>query len=143
MKNLHSINREQRLYVLHCAGGYSCLGFDVAERKRLAVLEWIGERAEPMRKGTKRHYAAYLAAMAKGARHNRETGERCPADLSTALIGLEGRRVEVIEPGGDRKRFIVGKSMGWMPVHLEIARRNSTGGPAAYVPQNATVRLVA
>lgn len=38
---------------------------------------------------------------------------------------------------------IVGKSSGWLPCHLAIARRNCHGGPAAYVPAGSTVRVVA
>jgi hypothetical protein len=51
--------------------------------------------------------------------------------LSWQLIGLEDYRVEVETAYGETRRFIVGKSTGWKPCHLEIARRNSSGGPAA------------
>ena len=147
MSDLHSINHAQGVYVMRCGSGFSCLGFDVAERKRAAVLQWIGAPVAPVEKGTPEAFAAYLNAMQRGAEHNRATGKRCPADLSPALIGLEGRRVEVAYPDGQggmfRTRFIVGKSMGWMPCHLEIKRRDSTGGAAAYVPAGASVRVVA
>ena len=39
MTDLHSINAEQRRYVLNCGKGYSCLGFDVAERWRAGYLK--------------------------------------------------------------------------------------------------------
>jgi hypothetical protein len=48
--------------------------------------------------------------------------------LSKQLIGLEGWRVEVIDEGGNKWRFIVGKSTGWRPCHLEVSRRNALGG---------------
>ncbi len=55
--------------------------------------------------------------------------------LCPQLIGLEGWRVEVVDHelrGGAMRRFIVGKSTGWRPCHLEISRRNAHGGfPAA------------
>ena len=51
--------------------------------------------------------------------------------LSGQLTGLEGWRVEVVREGGDSARFIVGRSTGWRPAHLEVARRDSSGGPAA------------
>ena len=41
MTDLIRINREQRLYVIPCGGGYSCLGFDVAKRKTQAVADWL------------------------------------------------------------------------------------------------------
>lgn len=140
---LHSINQEQRLYVLPSGNGYSCLGFDFAEKRRVAVLEWLGEKPAPMATGTAEHFTAYEAAMSRGAAHNRATGRRCPAELDKRLAPFEGRRVEVTAPDGSRERFIVGKSMGWLPIFLEIERRDSSGGAGAYVPEGATVRAVA
>lgn len=61
----------------------------------------------------------------------RMTGKPCPVDLSPQLIGLEGRRVEVETMDGRKHRFYVGKSTGWIPCHLEIARIDSTGGVGA------------
>lgn len=59
--------------------------------------------------------------------------------LTPQLVGLEGWRVEVEDVGGVKRRFIVGRSTGWWPCHLEIARRNSSGGTAA-PPSYANVR---
>lgn len=137
------INRTKKLYVLPSGAGYSCLGFDVAERKRRAVLAWMGKPSEPMRTGTKKHWSAYHDTMMEGFAYAEATGKRCDAELTPALVGLERRRVEVVTPTGERSRFIVGKSTGWMPCHLEIKRRDSIGGCAAYVPPGSTVRLVA
>lgn len=58
--------------------------------------------------------------------------------LTPQLVGLEGWRVEVIDCYSDEagqpdaRRFIVGKSTGWRPCHLELHNRRSHGGsPAA------------
>jgi hypothetical protein len=51
--------------------------------------------------------------------------------LTPQLVGLEGYRVEVVTDYDETRRFIVGKSTGWKPIHLEIARRNSSGGGPA------------
>lgn len=52
--------------------------------------------------------------------------------LTPQLIGLEGWRVEVVDADGCRpRRFIVGKSMGWRPVHLELLTVRSIGGEPA------------
>ena len=52
--------------------------------------------------------------------------------LSPQLVGKEGWRVQVTPLGGGKpRRFIVGKSTGWKPVHLELAYRTSRDGPAA------------
>ena len=48
--------------------------------------------------------------------------------LTTQLVGLEGWRVEVETTYGETRRFIVGKSTGWRPCHLEIHNRASSGG---------------
>lgn len=53
------------------------------------------------------------------------------SELTPQLIGLEGHRVEVTVNARPR-RFVVGKSTGWRPCHLELARVTSRGGePAA------------
>ncbi len=59
--------------------------------------------------------------------------------LTKQLVGLEGWRVEVETIYGEKRRFIVGRSTGWRPCHLEIARRTSLGGDAAG-PEYCTVR---
>ena len=56
---------------------------------------------------------------------------RSSASLSPQLNGLEGWRVEVVTTYGETRRFIVGRSTGWVPCHLEISRRNALGGGAA------------
>ena len=53
------------------------------------------------------------------------------SQLSPQLVGLEGWRVEVVTTYGETRRFIVGKSTGWKPIHLEVARRDSMGGGGA------------
>ena len=131
------------IYVVKCGGGCSTISFAHAERLRQAVMAWIGEAADPMETGTEAHYAAYREAMRRGREHAQRTGARCPAELTPQLVGLEGRRVEVTERDGRRRRFHVGRSTGWMPVHLEIATRRSSGGPAACIAKDARVRLVA
>ena len=51
--------------------------------------------------------------------------------LSPQLTGLEGWRVEVVTTYGETRRFIVGRSTGWRPCHIEISRRGARGGPSA------------
>lgn len=69
-------------------------------------------------------------------RWNRLTEEqreelRSDAGLTPQLRGLEGWRVEVVTTYGETRRFIVGRSTGWQPCHLEIKRRDSSGGFSA------------
>lgn len=53
------------------------------------------------------------------------------SDLTPQLIGLEGHRVEVTVNARPRWRFVVGKSTGWRPCHLELPRVTSRGGEPA------------
>lgn len=55
---LHSINKEQKLYVLKCGNGFTCYGFEVLDRNARKVKQWLeseGATVEdlPYRKGTK------------------------------------------------------------------------------------------
>ena len=56
---------------------------------------------------------------------------RSDAGLTPQLMGLEGWRVEVVTDYGETERFIVGRSTVWRPCHIELARRNSSGGIGA------------
>lgn len=60
--------------------------------------------------------------------------------LSPQLLGLEGKRVEVTVRG-ERYRFIVGRSTGWRPCHIERKTRRSYGGFAASLRYD-TVKVV-
>lgn len=65
MSQLNRMNHEQRVYVLDCGTGYTCLGFDYAEKRRSGVLQWLGQdNTTPYALGTAEHYAAYEEAMA-------------------------------------------------------------------------------
>lgn len=145
---LSSVNKEQKVYVLKCSGGYSCYGFDVLNDKAIKVLSWLKEQGRaaemilgakgidvlslsvPARVGTKKHFTACAAILNAGGVYAAASGERCFADLHPQLKGLEGKCVEVVEQDGERRRFNVGRSTGWLPSTLEISNRRSSGGPA-------------
>lgn len=158
---IQSINKDQRLYVLKAGAGVTCLGFDVATRLAAGVLEWLrsqGRAAEmilgakgvdvtalclPDRVGTRKHFAAYSKIMDAGRSYSIASGTSCPVNLTPQLIGLEGRRVEVVDSYGEARRFVVGKSMGgWMPCHIELKTRNSSGGAAVYGAPFKSVKAV-
>lgn len=136
------INKGQKLYGITKGNYTSYIGFDVAERLRQAVIKWVGKDATPMRQGTKKHYNAYRNAMLLGQSHYFMTKQKCEAELTPELIGLEGKRVEVTYPDGDKSCFYVGRSTGWMPCHIEVENNNSSGGGAVYFPKGSTLRLV-
>ena len=61
--------------------------------------------------------------------------------LSPQLVGLEGWRVEVVTDWGETSRFIVGRSTGWRPCHIEVSRRSARGGPAASMSYKSVRKL--
>ncbi|QGF20900.1 hypothetical protein JT354_gp09 [Serratia phage JS26] len=156
-----SINKDQKVYVIRCGAGYSCQGFDYLHNQAHAVLTWLkeeGRAAEmvlgaqridvlsleiPERKGTKKHFNACNKVIEAGSVYASHSRRQCPANLTPQLSGLVGRRVEVIDCYGERRRFIVGRSTGWMPCHLEIARRDSSGGGPVWGTPFKSVRVVA
>jgi hypothetical protein len=65
--------------------------------------------------------------------------------LIPELRGKEGERIEVHYPPLDgfpawSQRFYVGRSTGWKPCHIQISRRDTTGGPEVYWPPGTTFR---
>lgn len=123
-----TVNPEQQLYVIPEGRGYSCLGFDVLiERYNRLATEMGHLLFLPELRGSLSGYSAYQALLDSA----RATNRRFRCELSPQLIGLEGRRVEVITLYNERRRFQVGKSTGWLPIHLELANRASSGGGAA------------
>ena len=126
------------LFCVNCGEGYSTLGFGYAARKVETVRAWLVDCGQPVAPvllpelGSPAAYLLYVATMAAGAAYNRETGARCPAELEPQLRGLEGKRVEVETASGETRRFIAGKSTGWLPCHLEIKTRRSSGGESVW-----------
>ena len=143
-----TINEEQGLYVIPEAGGYSCLGFDVCLDRCWKYADWLRSRgfrvaAPSVRKrGSLEVYACYLKLLDKIRKVHTETGETCDVELTLSLIGLEGKRVEVVDRYCDKRRFQVGRSGGWIPVHLELHNRRSSGGTAVYGTPFRSVRVV-
>ena len=143
-----TINEEQRLFVIPCGKGYTCLGFDVCKERSDKLAGWLAGRVSirivPKEEltGTMEAYNRYTELTRLASEVCREANERCPVELTPELVGLEGKRVEVVDRYGEKRRFIVGKSMGWMPIHLEIAKRTSSGGPAVMGTPFKSVKVV-
>jgi hypothetical protein len=150
--NKISINQKQRLYVIPCGKGYSCLGWDVCKKwtealhnellrvynnYKLTVLN-----KQNYHKGTYKAYDRYEEMISLAVSINRQTGYRFTYQLEPRLIGLENKRVEVTSKDGSKRRFWVGKSTGCIPVYLEIAKSNSTGGPAVCILDSDTIKVV-
>lgn len=138
------INRKQRLFVLPVnGGGYSCLGFDVCEERLRGLATEMKVQPVPHRKGTRAADRAYEQLVELARQRNQATGWRSESELTPQLLGLEGKRVEIVDCWEQKRRFYVGKSTGFIPVHLEIARRDSSGGPAVMGAPFKSLRIVA
>lgn len=129
MNNKVTINKGQKLYVIPEGKGYSCYGFAncIAMRDKLAV-EYNRLDLTKGNLGTIKAYNEYEALRDIAHRQYNLNGKRSVSGLNEKLIGLEGKRVEVVYIWGDTERFYVGRSTGWIPCHLEIKRCDSHGG---------------
>ena len=125
-------NTERQLFMISSGNGYSCYGFDNCDAMVKSLVGELGiTNYRIARKGSLKQYRQYreLSDMVKA---KFETSRfRSTANLSSQLVGLEGRRVEVVTAYNETRRFNVGKSTGWIPCHLEIYNSRSTGGPSA------------
>lgn len=138
------INAEQRLYVLPCGGGYSCLGFDVANGNALEIARMLGKpelkpKAAP---GTEAHYAEYLAAVSALADSWTDQtffSYETPDEVRRTLESARHNRTRVRLFYGNTKTGAawaeendivgtVGRSMGPMKIPLLIANAHSHGG---------------
>ena len=145
MKNKVTINADQKVYVIPTADGkgFSCLGFDRVIDLRNALAAELGTNKKLNgRRGSMLAYNEYrtLADVAK-MRFDRD-GFRSEVELTPQLKGYEGFRVEVMMQDGRKRRFIVGKSTGWIPCHLEVKASNHHGGHAVYGAPFKSVRIV-
>jgi hypothetical protein len=142
-------NKDQRLYVIPAGKGYTTLGFDHAEYLSSVVAIWAGLKRDKGPQGvghpspgTLAHYREHQRLMREGAQYAKQTGDKCRAMDTPQLRGLEHRRVEVVDKYGEKRRFWVGKSTGWMPIHLEIHNTRSTGGPGIIGAPFQSVRVI-
>ena len=137
------INQEQKLFVIPAGKGYTCLGFDVC-RKRTEALAKEYNRPDLIgaEVGTAKAYENYTTLVGIARETFERTGKRSASELTPQLIGLERKRVEVVNCWGEKERFIVGKSTGFIPVHLQIKRRDSTGGMAVIGSPFKSIRIL-
>jgi hypothetical protein len=120
------INDEQKLFVIpESNGGFSCLGFEVCWDWTEAIArELKDDSLLPTERGTLKAYEQYRAAVQAA----RDSGNQLKCMLTPQLMGLEGKRVEIIDKHGEKRRFTVGKSKGWLPIHLELYNKRAHGG---------------
>lgn len=135
------VNKEQKLYVFEFGNGFSCLGFNVLDKRARALAAELQEEWKE-RKGTKKAYFHYQELTKKASHKNRITGWKSKSQLHPQLIGLEHMRVEVIDQDGERYRFNVGKSTGFIPCHLQLHNSVSSGGSCVDSRPFKSVRVI-
>ncbi len=123
-----AINNEQRLYVLHCGKGFSCLGFDVCKNRSGRLAKELEEPIKDCPVGSVEAFQEYERLVEVVRERNQKTGFRSQTGLVSQLIGYEGWRVNVVNCWGEKKSFIVGKSSGCIPCHIELKTKKSRGG---------------
>ena len=142
MSKLHSINKDQRLYVLECGKGFTCFGFDNCRNEMVAIANELKAPFELYPLGTQKAYAEYLRILDLAKAEHEASGWRSRTGLTAQLLGLEGKRVEVVDKYDEKRRFIVGKSTGFVPCHLEIKTRRSHGGCSVMGTPFKSLRVV-
>lgn len=139
-----TLDPKQKLYILKYAKHTNCLGYQVAYHEAYMLADWLKLTDKPDENhiGTLEGYADYCSIITKGKNHFIATGQKCPVLLIPELCGLEGRRIEVTDKYNEVRRFQVGKSTGWLPIHLELYNSRSTGGGAVTGYPFKSVRII-
>ena len=128
-----TVDHKRGLYILQTEEYYSTHGIDVVQRRSENIIKWIkGKGEEPIYKmveyATVHAYEQYKAIMNQAQEFCKKNNIQCEIELEAQLIGLEGKRVEVIDKYGEKRRFWVGRTTGWLPGHIELSKSNSSGG---------------
>lgn len=123
-----TINKKEKLFVIQDEKYTSCLGFDVLERRFTKLAEEIGYKPVSKTPGTLKRYNEYHSLLDFCRKKHEETGWRSQSELIPEFIGREGQRVEVVTSWGETFRYYIGKSTGFIPCHLEVKRKDSSGG---------------
>jgi hypothetical protein len=141
-----TINKEQELYIIHSKKWCSCLGFDVLLRRLKALSDELGIPCAGYERGSMEAYEQYERVVEVARIKHKSTGWRSKSELTPELIPYEGKRVEVAHQYGDdppqKVRFQVGKSTGFIPIHLALSRKDSSGGDAVCLGVILSVRRV-
>jgi hypothetical protein len=110
---------ENKMYTISQGDGYSCLGFQVCADKVSRLEKHFGMSANTFQIGSMEMYEHYQMLVEKARQEFESSGKRCFVELHPRFKHLQGRRVEVVQYG-QKERFDVGMSTGWIPNMLRI-----------------------
>lgn len=138
-----TLNAAQSLSIIDVERGYTCLGFTVCQDWMRDIAREL-QRAdlEPTGFASVKAYGQYERAVQAASEHVAVTQRPLCCHLTPQLIGLEHQRVEVTDCFGETRRFVVGRSSGFMPIHIELARQQSLGGAGVTGAPFRSVHLV-
>lgn len=138
-----TLDVEQSRYVIDVGGGFTCLGFKVCREWTRAIACELGRiELAPTAFASLAAYEQYEAALKAARAHAAMTGRPLRCQLTLELIGLEHQRVEVTDRYGDTRAFVVGRSTGFIPVHLELSSRRARSGVGVCGAPFRSVRIV-
>ena len=147
-----TLNQEQELYVINDNNFCTCLGFDVALNRIIGLANEINTMCSELKpldfttlnkeRGTIKVYNILQKIELIAHKMHTENGFKFKVNLTKQLIGLEGKRVEVVDIYGDTRRFKVGKSSGFLPCHIELKNSRSSGGSSVSGAPFKSVRVV-
>ena len=128
---LQKINQETRLYVIKEAHGFSCLGFDVLERRGNRLAKELGVQID----FTKLHhgedkYEQFSKLQELAHKRFIETGYRCECELHPEFLPFLNTKVRAVFADGTNEIFRVGRSTGYIPCLLRIDNDRSMSGEA-------------
>jgi hypothetical protein len=134
-----TVDNDHNCYVIHDTNtqSVSALSFSICWDRLFGIAAWLGEHSlyHGLVFGTLDVYNSYIEVCRLGEARYAAIGHPCPILLTPSLVGYEGQWVRVYEQHGRRRKFIVGRSTGWLPVHLEIKdRRAYSGHPVTGTP---------
>ncbi len=143
-----TLNKEQRLYVQNHGDHFTCLGFDVAFNKLESLHKELSKMLSkslpemPKYKGTMKVYNMLKKLEKIAMNLYLEHGIKLESCLTKQLIGLEGKRVEVVDCYNETRRFKVGRSTGWLPFHIELSNERSVSGLPVTSAPFKSVRVI-
>jgi len=141
------IDIENKLFVLEFDKGYSGLGFEVCHQRATRLAKELKKTAPLPLDVTdveKLHsLKLYYDSLCEVVRQrNLKTGWRSKSELTPQLIGLEGAVVQVIDSNDENRTFIVGKSTGFIPCHLELECYLADGGGSVYGAPFKSIKVI-
>lgn len=126
-----TLNAEQSLYVIDVGHGYTCLGFTICQNWTRDIAHELGRRdLEPTAFASLEAYGEYERALEAAREYAAHAGQALTCRLTPQLVGLERRYVQVMDEWGETRQFYVGRSTGFIPVHLELENEHSESGAA-------------